>query len=163
MLNSDDKRYDYNRFGSKDKRVGQAVSDMMSVSNAVQMTAGDVLEAYQGKFVKELEQAIKDNMDKYEDPFYILVITKKEHWAANVVRNYFIARQTKPNGLDMVTDYANHTKTLYKVNKHRGNVDIMWSLPGFEEMKTVLNHPETYDPTLVKWITDCFGGNLDKD
>jgi len=163
MPDSSSKRYDYDRFGSKGKRVGQAVKDILDSSTNVVTTAGDVIEGYKQKFTDELQKAINENLEKYEDPFYVLVLTKKEMWATNMVRNWFIARQTKPKALDMIAEYANHTKTLYKVNKYRGDIEIQWSLPGFEEMKTVLNSPNTFDPTLVKWITDCFQGNLDKE
>ena len=160
---SDSNKYDYDRFGKKGQRVGQAVYDILNSSNNVATTVGDVLEGYKVKFTKELEDTVNKNIEKYDDPFYILVLTKKEMWADNLVRNYFIARQTKPKAIDMITDYAHHTKTLYRVEKYRGEVEIEWSIPGFEECKTVMNHPEQYDSKLVTWITDCFSGNLDKE
>ena len=161
---SDSDRYDYSRFGSKGaSRVGQAVYDILNSPNRVDTRVEDVLESSKAKYTQDMENCVNANLYKYEDPFYVLVISKKEPWAANVVRNFFIARQTKPRGLDMVVEYAHATKTLYKVNKYRGNVEVVWSLPGFEEMKSVLNQPELYDRELVKWITDCFAGNLDKE
>ena len=162
-LDPNSKRYNYERNSVKGKRVGQAVSDILANAPSVAMTAGDVMEAYQHKFVTEMENCIKENLDKFNDPFYILVLTKKEFWADNVVRNWFIARQTAPKTIDMITVYAHHTKTLYRIHKYSADVDIVWSLPGFEEMKTVLKNPETYDPKLVKWISDALAGNLDNN
>lgn len=143
-------------------RVGQAVSDILSKEQPT-YTAGEILDGYSQKFAQEIESVIEKNQDKYTDPFYIFVLTKKEMWADNVVRNWFIARQTKPNALEMMSQYSNHTKTLYKVNKvGQKLLDIEWSLPGFSECISILKRPAAYDPELVRWIISCFEGKLDQ-
>jgi len=156
-------KYDYERFGSKAKRVGQAVSDILNSSTNVLTTAGDVIEGYKHKFTEELEKTIKDNVDRYDDPFYVLVLTKKEMWADNMVRNWFVARQTRPRSVDMMGEYANHTKTLYKVNKARGDVNLVWTLPGYEECKTVINNQAMFDCDLVNWVKGAINGTLDAE
>lgn len=143
-------------------RVGQAVADILSKEQPT-YTAGEILDGYSQKFAQEIESVIEKNQDKYAGPFYIFVLTKKEMWADNVVRNWFIARQTKPNALEMMSQYSNHTKTLYKVNKvGQKLLEIEWSLPGFSECISVLKSPGTYDPELVRWIISCFEGKLDQ-
>lgn len=161
-MEASDPRYDYNRFGSAGKRVGQAVVDILSKEQP-SYTVGDVLDGYATKFAQELEKCIEDNKDKYRGAFYVLVMTHKEMWADNVVRNWFIARQTPPYAMDMMQSYPHRTKTLYMVDPKKGHITIIWSIPGFEECKSILKNKETYDPQLVKWIVDCFNGDLDKD
>lgn len=157
-----DHQYQYNRFGSKGMRVGQAVSDILSKEQPVQ-TAGDIIDAYSAKYASELEKAIEDSKGKYKNPFYVLALTKKEYWTDNVVRNWFIPRQTAPYALDMMIQYPNHTKTLYVINYDRGDLKVAWSIPGHEDCKSVLKTPDDFSPELVQWIKDCYNGNLNKD
>lgn len=154
-------KYDYDRFGKKGKRVGQAVVDILSKEQAPQ-TAEETLDALGPDFVKDLLQCAEDNQPKYGELFYILVLTKKEMWAANVVRNFFIARQTPPHALDLIKEYSNFTKTLYKVSVHEG-VSIVWSIPGHQECLSIMKTPQSFDESLVKWITEAYQGNLDRD
>ena len=161
MLVEPDK-YAYNRFGTKGQRVGQAVLYILSRPNPIQ-TVGDVLDAFGPDFAKEMEKTIEQNQGKYESPFYIFVLTKKEFWTDNVVRNWFIARQTPPHAFDMMEQYSNYTKTLYIIDSHKGNIKALWSLPGFNDCISIARSPGQYDPELVKWVEDCFSRKLDKD
>jgi hypothetical protein len=82
-------------------------------------------------------------------------------WAENVVRNWFIARATAPNALDMVRQYPNHNKILYEGDKETGALDIKWNVPGIQDCISIMNNPHIYDPKLCGWIQDCFNGKLD--
>lgn len=159
----EDSKYDYNRFGSKGKRVGQAVVDILSRDNNPTITAGEIAEDRAGEYRDELEKAIASGAKMYGNPFYVLVFTHKEAWAANVVRNWFIPRQTAPKALELFQKYPHYMKTLYVVDEQRGNIKICWSIPGVEEMKSIMKSPRTFDPQLLKWIDDLALGNLDKD
>jgi len=154
--------YDYNRFGSKAKRVGQAALDLVSKDPQPQ-TVGETIDAFGPKYAEEIEKAIEDNKDKYKSPFYILVLTKKEYLIINAVRNWFIARQTAPYAFDMMEQYPEHTKTLYIVDARQGKIKILWSLPGFQDCITVAKNPHLYAPELIRWIELCFNKKLDKD
>ena len=154
--------YDFNRHGAKGQRVGQVVIDILSKTQAPQ-TVGDTIDAFGPDYAKQIEQCIDDNKKKYESPFYIFVLTKKEFWANNVLRNFFIARQTPPHAFQMMEQYSNFTKTLYIVDANKGKIKILWSLPGFSDCITVAKNPSLYAPELVKWIEDCLCRRLDKD
>jgi hypothetical protein len=157
-----EKDYAYNRFGAKGQRVGQAVVDLLSKSQPVQ-TVGETIDAFGSDYAKQVQDCIEDNQHKYKSPFYIFVLTKKEFWADNVLRNFFIARQTPPHAFQMMEQYSNFTKTLYLVDANAGKIKIIWSLPGFQDCITVAKNPHLYSPELVKWIEDCFSRKLDKD
>lgn len=159
---SEASKYNYNRFGAKGVRVGQAVIDILAKPQPIQ-TVGDTLSAFGDDYAKQIEECIEDNQRKYKSPFYIFVITKKEFWADNVVRNWFIARQTPPHAFQMMEQYPNATKTLYMVDARKGNIEAMWSLPSFDECISIAKTPERFDSKLVKWIEDCFSRQLDKD
>lgn len=158
-----EKKYSYDRFGSKGQRVGQAVVDILSKDQATQ-TVEETLEALGPRFVEELEDTIQKNQHRFESPFYVFVLTNKEMWADNVLRNWFIARQTAPEDIDMLCQYPHHAKTLYKVDSKKGSLSVAWTIPGIEDCKSILKNPHIHDPQLVSWITSCFdkssGGGL---
>ncbi len=162
MLNSDDPRYQYDRFGTKGARVGQAVLDILSTDQP-DYTCEEILEGMAPEFTKEMEKTINENLGKYKNPFYVLVLTKKEHFATNVLRNWFIARQTAPYASKMMFEYPIHTKTLYIVNAERGDVKVCWSLPGIADCQAIAKNPANISQELVGWILDCFEGKLDKE
>lgn len=155
-------KYDYARFGSKGKRVGQAVIDLASSQQPIQ-TVGDTLDSFGADFAKQMEECINDNQKKYKNPFYIFVLSKKEFWANNVIRNWFIARQTAPHAFQTMEEYSNYTKTLYIVDASKGNVKVIWSLPSFQDCISIARKPTDFDPELVKWVEMCFNRKLDKD
>jgi hypothetical protein len=94
-INCNDPKYQYTRFGMKGARVGQALLDIAEKPYE-EITCQEMLEGIAPEFAKNLEQAVNDNLSKYKSPFYVLVLTKKEPYALNAIRNYFIARQTAP-------------------------------------------------------------------
>jgi len=155
-------KYDYKRFGCSAKRVGQAVADIIKKDNPTQ-TVGETLEALSDDYAKAIEQCIEANREKLKSPFYIFVLTKKEFWAENVVRNWFVARQTPPYAFQTMEEYPHHTKTLYLVDAQKGKIKLVWSLPGFEDCITVAKNPHLYSPELVRWIEKCFTKQLDLD
>jgi len=155
-------KYDYDRFGCHAKRVGQAVVDILSKPYETQ-TVGETLEAYAPDYSREIEKCVESKKYIYKSPFYVFVITKKEMWAENVVRNWFIARQTPPYAFEMMEQYPNATKTLYMVDARKGHLEALWSLPSWQDCITIAKHPEQYDPKLVKWIEDCMSSNLNRD
>lgn len=163
MLDASDPRYHYDRHGIKASRVGQAVIDILSKDRPMQ-TAGETIEAFGPEYTRQIEEAVNNGIEKrFSNPFYILVLTKKESFAVNVVRNYFVTRQTAPHALKLAKEYKNFTKTLYLVDSDKGNLGLLWSIPGFQECKAIARHPRGFAPELVGWIKDCFEGKLDKD
>ena len=161
-MDSHDPRYLYNKHGMKGARVGQAVSDILSKDNPV-YTAGEILEGFGAKFAQELEKSVNDSLGKYKSPFYILALTKKEFWADNVVRNWFVPRQTAPYASELMVSYPNHTKTLYVVHGDKGDIKVAWSIPANEDCKSVMRRPSMYSPELVSWIEQARTRKLDLD
>lgn len=162
METNEASKYDYNRFESTGQRVGQAVVDILSRENAPQ-TVEETLDAFGPDYAKNLDDTIEANKTKYKSPFYVLSLLKKEMWAVNVVRNFFIARQTAPYALDLIQNYPHHTKTLYQVNSDRGHLKLCWSIPGHSECLAILKSPQSFDEELVKWILEAYSGKLELD
>lgn len=158
-MDAKDRKYSYDRFGMKGARVGQAVYDILK-GPAETTTVEEILDEYSTKFCKELEDTINSNEKKFANNFYVFVLSNKEMWAENVVRNWFIARATCPDALEMVAQYPNHCKILYEVNKKTDEVTLKWTIPGINDCISIMKHPELYDKQLCSWIHRCFNGML---
>ena len=143
--------------------VGEAAYNILTKDNNPTILAGDIAEARSDDYIKSMEEAIASGFKMYKSPFYVLVLSHKEMWAVNVMRNWFIPRQTPVHATYMYQHYPNHMKTLYMIRKEDGEPKVCWSLPGHQDMISVAKHPNNYDPQLVKWIYDFTLGNLDQD
>ena len=153
-------KYLYQKHGLKEYRVGQAILDIISKDQPRQ-TVDDTMVQFGPDYVKEFETCVNNGAKHYRNPFYVMVISKKVMWACNLIRNYFVARQTMPFATDMIKEYAHATKTLYKVNADRGQVDIVWSLPSHQDCLVIAQNPSVWPEELVNWIFTAYGGKFD--
>lgn len=142
--------------GKNPSRVGQAVYDILNRQNSPQ-EVGETLEMMAPDYVEELKDCIRNNVTKFDAPFYIVVMGKKEMFAMNVLRHWFVARQTEPTSQVLMHDYPNHFHEVFEYNKNTGDCRLLWALPATWCHAEIINHPETYHPQLVKWIMDHYG------
>lgn len=146
----------------KASTVGQAVYDILA-KDSKEQTVEEIMAEYAPEYTAKIEETIRDNVNRYDPPFYIVVLTKKEPWALNVMRNWFVARQTKPLARVLRRDYPNHLQTVYSFNGRNGELKLLWSLPTALDCLPILKNKAIYDPQLVKWIEDFNNGFLDLD
>lgn len=152
----DEKKYTYDRFASKGMRVGQAVVDILSKEQAPQ-TVEETLDEFGKDYLRGIQETAERERNKYDGKFFIFSLLNKDlHYfgVENVVRHWTIPRKTEPDAAKMMVDYRNHTKTLFAVDPHQGEITLLWTLPGYEECKSILKHPSSYDPQLVEWVTN---------
>jgi hypothetical protein len=142
-------KYDYERFGSKAKRVGQAVYDILNATSRPQITAEDITEARQEQYLKDLKEAAELGKKEFQSPFYVVYIYNKEHWAENVVRGRFVRRQTEPLREVLIQDFPYFGKDVWKVDYNKCTVDFQWTQPALENTRQILAHKSDYDEKLV--------------
>jgi len=135
--------------------VGQAVHDILE-SGEKSPEVGDIIKEYGDSYVAQVQECIDRNAPKYESPFYLVVLHKKEQWAMNVLRNWFVARQSKPTMKDMWAMFPNFMHTVYEADKNNGELKLLWSLPSPQEAKVILENFDLYDPQLVKWCNQAY-------
>lgn len=152
-------KYDYNRFGSKAKRVGQAVVDILSKEHLPSITAEDISEERQKEYIENLHKAVEvgHNEKKYSDPFYVVCLYNKEPWAVNVVRMRFLPRQTEPMPENMMTMFPYFGKDVWQVHYDKGDLKYLWTLPSIENFRQILKNTKLYDSNLAKWTADPLG------
>ena len=49
----------------------------------------------------------------------------------------------------------NDAKTLYEVDTKNGVIKLLWTVPGWEDCKTIKKNPGQYDQDLVKWVKEA--------
>lgn len=141
-------------------KVGEAVHKILSKEQD-SMSVEDVIDQYADKYTKEIASVLENNVNKFDPPFHVVVLHKKEPWSVNVLRNWFVARQTRPSAKVLRLDYPNHTHTVYSYDKRSGELKILWSLPTAQEALTIKKNGHLYDPVLLSWITQFENGKLD--
>lgn len=143
-------------------KVGQAAYDILSKPQPLQ-EVGETIDMITPDYLDELKKTVEENRSKYNPPFYVLVLGKKEFYAINVVRHWFVARQTCPLSSDLMRDYKNFFHEVYKYDDRTGDCVLLWVLPAIWTHEEILNHWETYDPQLVAWLWDHYQGKLGLD
>lgn len=144
----------------RSSKVGEACYEILSKPQEMQ-EVGETLDAMTPRYWKELYETIYANKDKLSAPFYIVVLRKKEPWALNILRQWFIARQTKPTPAFLRETYPNHDHDLWRVNFPSSQVALEWTLPTAQDSATILKSRWLYHEDLVKWIVQFNAGRLE--
>jgi len=151
---NEEKRYDYNRFGVKAKRVGQAVADILNKGDVYVPTAEEIAEERKEQYLKDLKEAADLGSKEFQSPFYVVYLFEKPHWSTIVGRGRFVRRQTEPLPENMMTNFPYFTKDVYKIDVEKGEINYLWTLPSIENFKEILKHKEQYDPAMAEWMAN---------
>ena len=119
----------------------------------------ETIDAMTPAYLAELEDCAKKNCRKFDGAFYIVCLRKKEAFFINVIRQWFVARQTKPLPDVLFRDYPNHDHDVWEVTPS-GETKLLWSLPPGQEQLTIMKNPNQYHKDLVNWIKDFQNGCL---
>lgn len=144
-------KYDYNRFGSKAKRVGQAVHDIITKGDMYAPTAEEISEERQKQYLKDLQEAADLGKKEYTSPFYVVYLFNKEHWSPLVNRGRFVRRQTEPIPENMMKLFPYFSKDVWRIDADKGTIDYQWTLPSLENFRQILKNKDQYSEDLVKW------------
>lgn len=144
------------------KFTGEAAYDLLIKANAAQemQEVQETLDEMTPAYYAELERTIKKNSRKYQGKFYIVCLRKKESFFINVLRQWFIARQTKPFASTLLRDYPNHDHDIWEIDP-QGEPKLLWTLPPGQEQQTIMKNPHLYHKDLVQWIHDYQEGILE--
>lgn len=157
----EENKYSYDRFGKKGARVGQAVLDILSTDQP-NYSAEEILEEMGKGIVDYIQEAAEKGCKKYDSNFYILHLFKKhlsEHGVENAMLQKamcFKDREWTPK--EVMEAHPNSAKTLYLVDKVNGIVKLLWTVPGWEDCKSIKKNPDLYDQDLVTWVQEATHG-----
>lgn len=140
-------------------KVGQAVYDILSKPQYDQ-EVGETVNEMTASYFNYLNDCINESKLKYEYPFYVVILRKKEHWALNVLKQFFIGRQTKPSARVLRNDYKHFDHDVWKIDKDGSSREHLWTLPTEQDSQTILKNFTLYDPKLVENINAFNKGEL---
>lgn len=153
-----ERQYSYDRFGKKGARVGKAVYDILNQEQP-DYSAEEILEEMGKGIVSYIQDAAEKGCKEYKTNFYILHIFKKhltEHGVQNTMLQKamcFKDRQWTPR--EVMEAHPHSAKTLYLVDKINGMIKLLWTVPGWEDCKSIKKNPDLYDGDLVAWVTEA--------
>ena len=148
-----DDKYAYNRFGSKATRVGQAVYDILAKGENINVTAEDISENNQQKYIAELNIAADRGRKMYQSPFYVVVLFNNEPSLINVGRLRFFPRQTEPTKEVLMMIFPYFHKDLWKIEENVGPI-YQYTLPSLENFRDILKNKNSYAEDLSKWTAE---------
>jgi hypothetical protein len=146
-------------------KLGKAVYDILSKPQATQ-TVEETLEAMTPQYFDELMKAANRGAKLYQSPYYVVVQRKKETIAGqvmNVLKHAYIDRQTRPRSKFLRTEFPNADHDVYEVDKTKGTISLLYTLPTEQDSKSILKNEALYDPNLVRWIKAYDAGKLDSE
>lgn len=135
----------------KTSKVGKAVYDILSKPQESQ-EVGETVDAMGPRYFDELFDTISANRDRLPSPFFIVVLRKKEPWALNVLRQWFVARETRPSAKFLRHEFPNHDHDVWLINTKDEKFQLLWTLPTAKDSLTIIKNAECYHPDLIKWI-----------
>ena len=154
-------KYSYDRFGSKGARVGQAVYDILS-KDQPNYTAEEILDEMGKGIVSYIQDAAEKGCKEYDGSFYILHLFKKalsQHGIENaMLQKAMCFKDRKWTPKEVMEAHPNSAKTLYEVDKVNGVVKLLWTVPGWEDCKSIKKNPRLYDRDLVEWVKEATKG-----
>lgn len=136
------------------KKAGQLAVEAMlkdpETTDAVEMQREMTKE-----YCDEVMKAAVEGAKRYDNIFYVVVLAKKERLMQNVVRSYFLARQTCPTPA--------YDQTVFQFNKLTGEVQELWVIPDEHTCNVFYTYPlevPEEERCLLAYILDFYNGTL---
>lgn len=87
------------------------------------------------QYFEQIEECVKKHKGKlgFTGDFFITVISKKERVMENVIRRYFIARESLPT--------PNYDQTVWRFNQKVGDLQYIWTIPDHNTCQEMFNNP----------------------
>jgi hypothetical protein len=143
-------------------KVGQALYDILSKPQHDQ-EVGETLAEMSPDYIESLKKCIEDHVGVFKSPFYIVVMGKKETYALNIVRHWYVARQTLPTSKFLMGKFPNCFHEVYRYNEGSGDCHLLWCLPEQWCHEEIMTHPESYDRQMVDWVFDHYNKGLGEE
>jgi hypothetical protein len=114
----------------------------------------------------KVRECASEYKNKLKSPFWIYSIFGKAlGYAAvdNAVIHLCRPFSWKVSMENAMKNHPHYSKSLWEVNKEKGEISLVWNLPDFEACKSILKNPKIYDENLVKWTMEYFAGVANKE
>lgn len=135
--------------------VGKISWDLLAGASPLDHSSEEQMKEQLDTFESEMYQAIDRGKKTFSDGFYIVVETKKEPKMKNVIRNYFIIRQSCPT--------PQYDNAVYRYHPHSEQLEFLWVLPSRRVYNMLKEHALEIVPEerqLLQFVLEDADGTL---
>lgn len=141
---------------SKRKTAGQVSQELAVKSVDNSHSAHDQMRENLIEYDKMICQCIETGKKEFAGDFYVVVITKKERLMQNVLRNYFLTRESCPT--------PQYDEAVYKFHKKDDRIEFLWVVPAKDVCEYIIENalliPEE-ERDLLNFVLQFTNGDLD--
>jgi hypothetical protein len=139
----------------RNKTVGEIARDLILKKDTKQGIV-DTQREVDKEYFQEIEKCVLAKPHcNWKDPYYIVILHKKERLLENVVRRYFFGRQTLPT--------PDYDQTVWRYYPSTGNLEFIWCIPDKNTTLWMWDNPESIvddQKHLLKFVLEFIRGSL---
>jgi hypothetical protein len=138
------------------KTVGAIAKELME-KDQDKYDLVEMQRAMQEDWNKNIRLALEDGKKNFERNFYIVIETKRERIMENVIRNYFLTRESCPS--------PNYDQTVFRYLSKEEMLEFLWVLPCKDACLNMKDHALEIDKEerdLLHFVLDFYDGVLEK-
>ena len=112
-------------------------------------------EAMLSDYEDHFNQAFERGLSQFQGDFYIVVLTKRERLLRNIIRHFWVVRESCPT--------PSYDQTVYHCVRSDQRIDLLWTVPNIETCDRMKTYPalEQEDrKELLKCVLDFEDGTL---
>ncbi len=112
--------------------VGKISWDLLAKADFLDHSAEEQMKEQLDTFEVEMLKAVDRGKQTFPDGFYVVVETKKEPKMKNVLRNYFIIRNSCPT--------PQYDNAVYRYHTQSEQLEFLWVLPSRQVYNMLKEH-----------------------
>lgn len=135
--------------------IGKISWDLLANSSVLDHSAQEQMQEQLDSYEANMFEAIERGKKEFPGDFFIVVETKKEPKMKNVIRNYFIVRQSCPT--------PQYDNSVYKYHAATEYCEFLWVLPSkqvYNMMKNRALELPVEERQLLQFVLEDSDGTL---
>lgn len=141
---------------SKKDTVGAIAANLAGKhESTIDHSVHEQMQAMLVEWDKNMFESVEKGKQSFHSDFFIVVETKKEPLMKNVLRNYFIVRQSCPTPM--------YDNTVYRYHRNDEHIELLWVLPSKDTcymMKSRALEIPLEERELLQFVLDDADGTL---
>ncbi len=132
---------------AKRKTVGALSSELLLKPDNKQGVVDTQMEMHK-QYLPNIENLVNSkDCEDWKDPFYVVVLTRRERSMVNVIRHHFIARKTLPT--------PQYDQDTWKYHPSSGKLEYLWTVPAKDKVNELIMLEASYPKSFNDLIRFC--------
>lgn len=144
-----------NKKTTRRETVGKVSRDLIIEAPKLDHSPHEQMSESLTEYEDNVHDAVEAGKKIYNNDFYVVVLTKKERIMKNVLRNYFMSRETCPT--------PDWDQAVYHYHKETEALEFLWVLPSKDVCKMLRLNSLTIDKSerkLLDYVMALDDGSL---